>query len=113
MENLSQKHGLVSRNYYKKFPLHGIEPVALKDLALYDNENWNDPRDFAIPVKAISLPQDVRVHVIRTPHRGENQVMLNGSSSAPMQTTQVNLKSTSFEICSGPTTTQYCMEDPE
>ncbi|GJU46255.1 MAK10-like protein [Tanacetum coccineum] len=33
--------------------------ALLKDLALYDNESWNDPRDFAKPVKAISLPQDV------------------------------------------------------
>ncbi|GJR14032.1 MAK10-like protein [Tanacetum coccineum] len=31
----------------------------LEDLALYDNESWNDPRDFAKLVKAISLPQDV------------------------------------------------------
>ncbi|GJS24414.1 zinc finger, CCHC-type containing protein [Tanacetum coccineum] len=33
--------------------------ALLEDLALYDNESWNDPRDFAKPVKAISLPQDV------------------------------------------------------
>nr|GEU94360.1 MAK10-like protein [Tanacetum cinerariifolium] len=33
------------------------EPWALlEDLALYDNESWNDPRDFAKPVKAIPLP---------------------------------------------------------
>ncbi|GKD35589.1 hypothetical protein Tco_1251098 [Tanacetum coccineum] len=31
----------------------------LKDLSLYDKESWNDPRDFAKPVKAITLPQDV------------------------------------------------------
>ncbi|GJY88111.1 hypothetical protein Tco_0502739 [Tanacetum coccineum] len=31
----------------------------LEDLTLYDNESWNDPRDFAKTVKAISLPQDV------------------------------------------------------
>ncbi|GJS87865.1 hypothetical protein Tco_0770501 [Tanacetum coccineum] len=31
----------------------------LEDLALYDNESWNDPRDFAKLVKAIALPQDV------------------------------------------------------
>ncbi|GJQ91877.1 hypothetical protein Tco_0003016 [Tanacetum coccineum] len=31
----------------------------LEDLALYDNESWNDPMDFAKPVKAIALPQDV------------------------------------------------------
>ncbi|GJX98092.1 MAK10-like protein [Tanacetum coccineum] len=33
----------------------------LEDLALYDNESWNDPRDFAKPVKAIALPQDVPI----------------------------------------------------
>ncbi|GJV27015.1 MAK10-like protein [Tanacetum coccineum] len=33
--------------------------ALLADLALYNNESWNDPRDFAKPVKAISLPQDV------------------------------------------------------
>ncbi|GKE36830.1 hypothetical protein Tco_1460235 [Tanacetum coccineum] len=31
----------------------------IENLTLYDNESWNDPRDFAKPVKAISLPQDV------------------------------------------------------
>ncbi|GJZ67207.1 hypothetical protein Tco_0630447 [Tanacetum coccineum] len=40
--------------------LNAEEPWALlEDLALYDNESWNDPRDFAKPVKAIALPQDV------------------------------------------------------
>ncbi|GJT41674.1 hypothetical protein Tco_0941539 [Tanacetum coccineum] len=33
--------------------------ALLKDLALYDNKSWNDPWDFAKPVKEISLPQDV------------------------------------------------------
>ncbi|GJW11078.1 hypothetical protein Tco_1576905 [Tanacetum coccineum] len=33
--------------------------ALLEDLALYDNKSWNDPRDFAKPVKAIALPQDV------------------------------------------------------
>ncbi|GKG25191.1 hypothetical protein Tco_0395819, partial [Tanacetum coccineum] len=32
--------------------------ALLEDLALYDNESWNDQRDFAKPVKAISFPQD-------------------------------------------------------
>ncbi|GJY40511.1 hypothetical protein Tco_0427781 [Tanacetum coccineum] len=32
---------------------------TIQDLALFDNESWNDPRDFAKPVKAITLPQDV------------------------------------------------------
>ncbi|GJW98195.1 hypothetical protein Tco_0180003 [Tanacetum coccineum] len=34
--------------------------ALLEDLALRDNESWNDPKDFAKSVKAISLPQDVR-----------------------------------------------------
>ncbi|GKC11786.1 hypothetical protein Tco_1008568 [Tanacetum coccineum] len=33
--------------------------ALLEDLALYDNESWNDPRDFAKPVKEITLPKDV------------------------------------------------------
>ncbi|GKE38731.1 zinc finger, CCHC-type containing protein [Tanacetum coccineum] len=33
--------------------------ALLEDLALYDNESWNDPRDFAKSVKEIALPQDV------------------------------------------------------
>ncbi|GKD06329.1 hypothetical protein Tco_1181303 [Tanacetum coccineum] len=59
--------------------------ALLEDLALYDNESWNDPRNFAKPVKAISLPQDV---------------MMNKITS-------------SCEICSGPYDTQYCMENLE
>ncbi|GJR89987.1 MAK10-like protein [Tanacetum coccineum] len=59
--------------------------ALLEDLAIYDNESWNDPRDFAKPVKAIALPQDVPMNKINT----------------------------SCEICSGPHDTQYCMEDPE
>ncbi|GKA92020.1 hypothetical protein Tco_0813945 [Tanacetum coccineum] len=35
--------------------------VLLEDLALYDNESWNNPRDFAKPVKVIALPQDVPI----------------------------------------------------
>ncbi|GJY78195.1 hypothetical protein Tco_0483996 [Tanacetum coccineum] len=33
--------------------------ALLEDLALYNNESWNDPRDFAKPVKAIFMPHDV------------------------------------------------------
>ncbi|GJW91926.1 hypothetical protein Tco_0169479 [Tanacetum coccineum] len=59
--------------------------VLLKDPALYDNESWNDPRDFAKPVKEIAFPQDV----------------------------SMNKVTTSCEIYSGPHDTQYCMEDLE
>ncbi|GJR81909.1 MAK10-like protein [Tanacetum coccineum] len=59
--------------------------ALLEDLALYDNESWNDPRDFAKPVKAISLPQDVPMNKITS----------------------------SYEICSGPHDTQYYMKNHE
>ncbi|GKD85971.1 hypothetical protein Tco_1357125, partial [Tanacetum coccineum] len=48
--------------------------ALLEDLALYDNESWNDPRDFAKPVKAISLPQDVLSTSDRRLIELENQV---------------------------------------
>ncbi|GKD30904.1 hypothetical protein Tco_1241682, partial [Tanacetum coccineum] len=35
--------------------------ALLEDLALYYNKSWNDPRDFAKPVKAIAFPQDVPI----------------------------------------------------
>ncbi|GJZ21354.1 MAK10-like protein [Tanacetum coccineum] len=59
--------------------------ALLEDLALYDNESWNDLRDFAKSVKAIALPQDVLMNKVTT----------------------------SYEICSAPHDTQYCMEDPK
>ncbi|GKB17295.1 hypothetical protein Tco_0851218 [Tanacetum coccineum] len=43
--------------------------ALLEDLALYDNKNWNDPRDFAKPGKAIALPQDVPSTSDRRHHR--------------------------------------------
>ncbi|GJW36138.1 hypothetical protein Tco_0059058 [Tanacetum coccineum] len=59
--------------------------ALLEEPPLYDNESWNNPMDFAKPVKAISLPQDVPMNKI----------------------------SSSCEICSGPHDTQYCMKNPE
>ncbi|GKG25873.1 hypothetical protein Tco_0399019 [Tanacetum coccineum] len=78
MENLYPKHGIVSRTYSKKsliiasifgsksesfmtvsIPSQEESWAILENLALCDNESWNDPRDFAKPVKAIALPQDV------------------------------------------------------
>ncbi|GKA45208.1 hypothetical protein Tco_0738004 [Tanacetum coccineum] len=51
--------------------------ALLEDLALYDNESWNDPRDFAKPVKAIALPQDVP----STSDSRKSSLTLNGISS--------------------------------
>ncbi|GJU96743.1 MAK10-like protein [Tanacetum coccineum] len=88
--------------------------ALLEDLALYDNESWNDPRDFAKPVKAIALPQDVPSTSDRRLIELENQVQrLMEAHLAPTQPTQVNKVTTSCEICSGPHDTQYCMEDPK
>ncbi|GKB78908.1 hypothetical protein Tco_0945803 [Tanacetum coccineum] len=127
MENLYPKHGLVLRTYYKKVPHHGIDLwlqlrdlnakeswALLEDLALYVNESWNDPRDFAKPVKAIALPQDVPSTSDRRLIKLKNQVQrLMEAYLAPKQPTQVNKITTSCEICSGPHDTQYCMENPE
>ncbi|GKA84224.1 MAK10-like protein [Tanacetum coccineum] len=88
--------------------------ALLEDLALYDNKSWNDPRDFAKPVKAIALPQDVPCTSDRRLIELENQVQrLTDAHLAPTQPTQVNKITTSCEICSGPHDSQYCMEDPE
>ncbi|GJX41486.1 MAK10-like protein [Tanacetum coccineum] len=70
--------------------------------------------DFAKPVKAIALPQDVSSTLDRRLIELENQVQrLMEAHLAPTQPTQVNKITTSCEICSGPHDTQYCMEDPE
>nr|GEU46547.1 MAK10-like protein [Tanacetum cinerariifolium] len=88
--------------------------ALLEDLALYDNESYNDPRDFVKPVKEISLPQDVPstsdCHLVDL----ENQVQrLMEAHLAPKQHVQVNKISSSCEIYSGPHDTQYFMENPK
>ncbi|GKD79445.1 zinc finger, CCHC-type containing protein [Tanacetum coccineum] len=62
-----------------------LQKEIIENLALYDHEGWNDPRDFAKPVKEISLPQDTS----RTPDRRllelEDQIsfLLKGSRTTP------------------------------
>ncbi|GKA02356.1 hypothetical protein Tco_0675021 [Tanacetum coccineum] len=88
--------------------------ALLEDLALYDNESWNDPRDFAKPVKAITFPQDVPSTSDCRLIELENQVQrLMEAHLAPTQPTQVNKVTTSCEIWCGPHDTRYCMKDPE
>nr|GEY14185.1 Gag-Pol polyprotein [Tanacetum cinerariifolium] len=86
----------------------------LEDLALYDNESWNDPKDFTKPVKTISLPQDVPstsdCRFIELDHQVQR---LMEAYIAPIQPTQVNKITSSCKICSGPHDTQYCMGNPE
>ncbi|GKC17729.1 hypothetical protein Tco_1014511 [Tanacetum coccineum] len=73
--------------------------ALLEDLALYENESWNDPRDFAKPVKAISLPQDVPSTSDRRLIELKNQVQrLMEAHLAPKQHVQVNKISSSCEI---------------
>ncbi|GJR21756.1 MAK10-like protein [Tanacetum coccineum] len=75
---------------------------------------WNDPRDFAKPVKEISLPQDVLSTSNRRLIKLENQVQcLMEAHLASIQPTQVKKITSSGEICSGPHDTRYCMENPE
>ncbi|GJV63878.1 hypothetical protein Tco_1474706, partial [Tanacetum coccineum] len=82
------------------------------DLALYDNKSWNDPRDFAKPVKIISLPQDVPSTSDRRLIELENQVQcLMEAHLALTQPTQVEKVTSSCEICSSPHDTQYCMKN--
>ncbi|GJW03686.1 hypothetical protein Tco_1562542 [Tanacetum coccineum] len=88
--------------------------ALLEDLALHDNKSWNDPRDFAKPFKAISLPQDVSSKSYHRLIELEYQVQcLMESYIAPIQPTQVNKITSSCEICSGPHDTRYYMVNPE
>ncbi|GJT03868.1 hypothetical protein Tco_0838330 [Tanacetum coccineum] len=70
--------------------------ALLEDLSLYDNKSWNDPKDFAKPVKAITLPQDVLSTSDRRLIKLENQVQrLMEAYLAMTQPTQVNKITTS------------------
>ncbi|GJZ68214.1 hypothetical protein Tco_0631454 [Tanacetum coccineum] len=96
MENLYLKHGLVSRTYYKKSLImastFGSKSKFFMTMSILSqdepltNRPVNDPRDFAKPVKAIALPQDVP-----------------STSDRLLIELEIN----------GPHDTQYCMEDPE
>ncbi|GJT51280.1 hypothetical protein Tco_0977437, partial [Tanacetum coccineum] len=80
------------------------------DLSLYDNKSWNDPKDFAKSVKAITLPQDVPSTSDRRLIELKNQVQrLMEAHLAPIQPTQVNKITSSCEIYSGP----HIMENPK
>ncbi|GJX19850.1 MAK10-like protein [Tanacetum coccineum] len=88
--------------------------ALLEDLALYDNESWNDPRDFAKLVKGISLPKDVPSTFDRHLIELENQVQhLMEAHLAPKQPIQVNKITSSCEICSGLHDTRYYMKNTE
>ncbi|GJX12612.1 hypothetical protein Tco_0204370 [Tanacetum coccineum] len=99
-ESLFLKHELISRTYSKKslimastFGSKNTKEswALLEDLALYDKESSNDPRDFAKPVKAISLSQDVPSTSNCHLNKLENQVQrLMEAHLAPKKPIQVN-----------------------
>nr|GEY71421.1 MAK10-like protein [Tanacetum cinerariifolium] len=83
----------------------GESLAFIEDLALYENKSWNDTRDLAKPVKAISLPQDVSSTFYCRLIELENQVQrLMEAHLAPKPSVQVNKIASLCEICSVPTT---------
>ncbi|GJX93512.1 hypothetical protein Tco_0348098 [Tanacetum coccineum] len=83
-------------------------------MAFYDHESWNDPKDLAKPVKAISFPHKVPSTSDRRLIELENRVQrLMEAHLAPKSSVQVNKTASSCEICSGPHDTQICMENPK
>jgi hypothetical protein len=85
----------------------------IEDLALYDNESWNDPRDLNKTVKAISLPSNNSSTPDRRIMELEDQFkVLMKSYEAPKPSSQVNKITSSCELCSGPHDTRDCVELP-
>ncbi|GJT75486.1 MAK10-like protein [Tanacetum coccineum] len=108
------------KDLLQKVPHHGID-LWLQVQIFYDHVNpvirgstEQSAGDFAKPVKAIVLPQDVPSTSNRRLIKLENQVQrLMEAYLAPTLPIQVNKITTSCEICSGLHDSQYCMEDPE
>nr|GEU33755.1 MAK10-like protein [Tanacetum cinerariifolium] len=80
-----------------------LNSALIEDLTLYDNKFWNDPRDFAKLVKAISLPQDVLSTSDRHLIELENHVQrLMEAHLAPNPPVQVNKIASSYGTKSYP-----------
>nr|GEX86167.1 MAK10-like protein [Tanacetum cinerariifolium] len=79
---------LRNRNVKKSWAL-------LEDLALNDNESWNDPRDFSKPVKAIALPQDVPsasdCHLIELENQVQRFMKAHLALTKPTQVNKVTM----------------------
>nr|GEX36555.1 MAK10-like protein [Tanacetum cinerariifolium] len=114
--NLYREHGLVSSTCYKKSLImastFGSKSKFFMTMSI---PSQDEPlTDRPVPVKAITLPQDVPSTSDRLLIELKNQVQcLMEAHLAPTQPTQVNKITTSCEIYSGPYDTQYCMEDLE
>ncbi|GJW11709.1 hypothetical protein Tco_1577536 [Tanacetum coccineum] len=92
MSLLPQDEPLTNRAGGKLCDINAEESWALlEDLTLYDNESWNDLRNFSKPVKVITLPQDVPSTSGRCLIELENQVQrLMEAHLALTQPTQVS-----------------------
>ncbi|GJX02423.1 hypothetical protein Tco_0186336 [Tanacetum coccineum] len=92
----------------------GVRHLMRLEKEIMDDEGENKPRDFAKPVKAIDLPQDVPSTSDHRLIELENHVQcLMEAHLALTQTTQVNKVTASCEICISPHDTQYCMDYSE
>ncbi|GJS77750.1 hypothetical protein Tco_0727631 [Tanacetum coccineum] len=121
VQNGCSFHGLRSENpnqHLKDF-LKIVDSIDLnvetrERTRLHLFQFWNDPRDFAKPVKAISMPHDVPSasgpRLIELENQAQRMMEAHLSQSKPVK---VNKISSSCEICSGPHDTQYFMENPE
>ncbi|GJX82061.1 reverse transcriptase domain-containing protein [Tanacetum coccineum] len=76
--------------------------ALLEDLALYDNKIWNDPRDFAKPVKATSLPQDVLStsdrHLINVKNQVQRLIEAHLALKSSVQVNKITSSCTIFEV---------------
>ncbi|GJT21430.1 zinc finger, CCHC-type containing protein [Tanacetum coccineum] len=115
-ESLSLKHGLVLRTYSKKSlimaSIFGSKSKSSMTMSIpsLDEPSINRP----VPVKAISLTQDVPSKSDYRLIKLKNQVQrLMEARLAPKQHVQVNKITSSCEICSSPHNTQYRMENIE
>nr|GEV72101.1 hypothetical protein [Tanacetum cinerariifolium] len=77
--------------------------ALLEDLTLYDNKSWNDLRDFAKLVKAISMPHDVPSTFGDEGEKHEqiidkNMVELNNYVNKPIETSDEPLRKETKEF---------------
>nr|GEY94666.1 MAK10-like protein [Tanacetum cinerariifolium] len=112
--NRERTHLHLFQIFFRDQASNWLERLPAGSITTWEDLLLNDPRDFAKPLKAISLPQDVPStsdhHLIEL----ENQVQcLIGAYLAPTQPTQVNKITSSCEIGNGPHNTQHCMKNPK
>ncbi|GKA49990.1 hypothetical protein Tco_0743063 [Tanacetum coccineum] len=117
MENLSQKHGLVSRTYSKKsLIMASIFGSKSKYFMTMSIPSQDEPLTNRPVANSVTETPKNPEHVPSTSDRRlielENQVQcLMEAHLALTQPTQVEKVTSSCEICSSPHDTQYCMKN--